>query len=300
MSLRFHWMLVALSTVATGTMLPAQTPDTVTIRTTPLAGGVYLLQGQGGNIAASTGADGVILIDDDYAPLTDRILAAVDQLHSGRLRFVINTHWHRDHTGGNAALGGQGVLIVAHENVRRRMSREQFIEAYNAKIPPAAVAGFPVITFTDTLTFYLNSDTIQVFHVAPAHTDGDAVIYFRHANVTHMGDTFFNGLYPFIDYSSGGSLDGMIAAADRGLALSDEATRIIPGHGPIGTRADLRRYREMLATVRLRILSARQKGLTLEQVLNAHLLDEFNDPWGKGFLSPEQFLTVAWKSLPSR
>ncbi|MEO8633685.1 MAG: MBL fold metallo-hydrolase [Gemmatimonadales bacterium] len=297
---RSSWWFTALTTLAPLVALPAQTPDTVTIRTTPVAGGVYLLQGQGGNIAASTGADGVILIDDDYAPLTDRILAAVDQLQSGRLRFVINTHWHRDHTGGNATLGGQGVLIVAHDNVRRRMSREQFIEAYDAKVPAAPSAGFPVITFTDTLTFYFNGDTIEVFHVTSAHTDGDAVIHFRHANVIHMGDTFFNGQYPFIDYSSGGSLDGMIAAADRGLALSDDATRIIPGHGPLSTRADLRRYREMLATVRIRILSARHKGLTLEQVLNAHLLDEFNEPWGKGFLSPEQFLTVAWKSLPSR
>ena len=296
---RFLWLFAALTTLA-ATLLPAQTPDTVKISTTPVAGGVYLLQGEGGNIAASTGADGVIMVDDEYAPLTDRILAAVDRLRSGKVRFVINTHWHGDHTGGNANLGGQGVMIVAHDNVRQRMSREQFIEAFGAKVPPSPAVALPVITFTDTLTFYLNNDTIQVFHVAPAHTDGDAIIVFHHANVIHMGDTFFNGLYPFIDHSTGGSLDGMIAAVDRGLALSDDATRIIPGHGPLASRADLRRYRDMLATVRIRILSARHKGLTLEQALNAHLLDDFNDAWGKGFLTPEQFLTVAWKSLSPR
>ena len=299
MSPRSPWLFAAIATLA-ATALPAQTPDTVTIRTTPVAGGVYLLQGSGGNIAASTGPDGVIMVDDDYAPLTDRILAAVDQLHSGRVRFVINTHWHGDHTGGNTTLGGQGVLIVAHDNVRQRMSREQFIESFGAKVPPSPAVALPVITFTDTLTFYLNNDTIQIFHVAPAHTDGDAVIFFRHANVLHMGDTYFNGLYPFIDYSTGGSLDGVIAAVDRGLGLADDATRIIPGHGPLATRTDLRRYREMLAAIRIRILSARRKGLTLEQALDAHLIDDYNDSWGKGFLTPEQFFTIAWKSLSSR
>lgn len=299
MLLRSRWLAVALATLAV-TTLPAQTPDTATIRTAPVAGGVYLLQGGGGNIAASTGPDGVILVDDEYAPLTARLLAAVEQLHSGQVRFVINTHWHGDHTGGNANLGGQGIMIVAHDNVRQRMSREQFIESFGAKVPPAPAVALPVITFTDTLTFYLNNDTIQVFHVAPAHTDGDAVIYFRRANVLHMGDTYFNGLYPFIDYSTGGSLDGVIAAVDRGLAMSDDATRIIPGHGPVASRADLRRYREMLAAIRIRILSARNKGLTLEQALNAHLLDDFNETWGKGFLTPEQFFTIAWKSLAPR
>ena len=299
MSPRSPWLLAAITTLSVIT-LQAQTPDTITIRTTPVAGGVYLLQGSGGNIAASTGPDGVIMVDDDYAPLTDRILAAVDQLHSGRLRFVINTHWHGDHTGGNGNLGGQGIMIVAHDNVRQRMSREQFIESFGAKVPPSPAVALPVITFTDSLTFYLNNDTIQIFHVAPAHTDGDAVIFFRHANVIHMGDTYFNGLYPFIDYSTGGSLDGMIAAVDRGLGMANDATRIIPGHGPLATRSDLHRYREMLAAVRIRILSARRKGLTLEQALDAHLIDDYNDAWGKGFLTPEQFFTIAWKSLAPR
>ncbi len=299
MLLRSRWLAASLTTLV-ATTLPAQTPDTASIRTTPVAGGVYLLQGGGGNIAASTGPDGVIMVDDEYAPLTTRLLAAVEQLHSGPVRFVINTHWHGDHTGGNVNLGGQGVMIVAHDNVRQRMSRDQFIESFGAKVPPSPAVALPVITFTDTLTFYLNNDTIQVFHVAPAHTDGDAVIYFRRANVLHMGDTYFNGLYPFIDYSTGGSLDGVIAAVDRGLALSNDATRIIPGHGPVASRADLRRYREMLAAVRIRIHSARNKGLTLEQALNAQLLDDFNESWGKGFLTPEQFLTIAWKSLAPR
>ena len=300
MSPRFPWLFASLITLATAPALSAQTPDTTHIRTTPLAGGVYLLQGEGGNIGVSTGPDGAIMIDDDYAPLTDRVLAAVDQLHSGAIRFVINTHWHGDHTGGNATLGGRGALIVAHDNVRQRMSRAQFLAAFNETVPASPPVALPVITFTDTLTFYLNADTIQIFHVAPAHTDGDAIIHFRHANVLHMGDTFFNGLYPFIDASTGGSLDGMISAVDQGMAIADEATQIIPGHGPLATRTDLRRFRDMLATVRIRILSARRKGLTLEQAMNAHLLDDYNGAWGKGFLTPEQFLMVAWQSLPAR
>jgi cyclase len=277
--------------------LPAQNLDSVEITRQRIAEGVYMLQGSGGNIGVSAGADGVFIIDDQYAPLTEKIRAAVRGLSTAPIRFVINTHWHGDHTGGNENLAREGTLIVAHENVRRRMSVEQFIAAFNARVAPRPAAALPVVTFTEGVTFYLNGDTVDVLHVRAAHTDGDALIHFRKANVLHAGDTFFNGFYPFIDASTGGSLDGMIAAADRALGLANDRTRIIPGHGPIAGRAELRAFRDMLATVRVRLARAKIQGLSAEQVRNANLLADLDSTWGKGFLTPAQFVAVAYGSL---
>src|SRR5437870_4403639 len=209
--------------------------DTVQIRTVKVAEGVYMLMGAGGNIGVSVGSDGVILIDDQYAPLSDKIKAAVAAL-GGPIRFLINTHWHWDHNGGNENFARSGVVTVAHENVRHRMSVEQFVTAFNRHVPAAPSGALPLVTFTDSVNFYLNGDSIHAFHVPPAHTDGDAIIWFRRANVVHMGDLFFNGRYPFVDLSSGGSVEGMVAAVDRVLALADGNTKIIPGHGPLADR----------------------------------------------------------------
>ncbi|PYO37338.1 MAG: MBL fold metallo-hydrolase [Gemmatimonadetes bacterium] len=273
--------------------------DTVQIRTVKVAEGVYMLMGAGGNIGVSVGSDGVILIDDQFAPLSDKIKAAVAAL-GGPIRFLLNTHWHFDHTGGNENFAKSGVVIVAHENVRRRMSVEQFISALNRREPPSPAAALPVVTFTDAITFYLNGDSINVFHVAPAHTDGDAVIWFRKANVMHMGDTFFNGRYPLIDLSSGGSVDGMVAAADRVLALVDANTRIIPGHGPLGDRPALQTYRAMLVTVRDRIRQAVAADQTLEQVQAAKPTAEFDAIWGKGSITPARFVEIVYTDLAAR
>jgi glyoxylase-like metal-dependent hydrolase (beta-lactamase superfamily II) len=177
------------------------------------------------------------------------------------------------------------------------MSREQFIKAFNKTVPPSPEIALPVITFTDTMTFYFNGDTAQIIHVRAAHTDGDAIIVFRHANVIHTGDVFFNGFYPVIDVSGGGSLDGMIDATDRVLAIANDSTRIIPGHGPLSNRAELRRYREMLATVRLRLSRAINQGMTAEQVMNANLLSDLDQVWGKGFLTPAQFAVMAYQAI---
>ena len=186
----------------------------VEVTSEKIAEGVYMLKGAGGNIGLSVGADTAFLIDDQYAPLTPKVKAAVAALTSKPVRFVLNTHWHGDHTGGNKDLGESGTLIVAHENVRKRMSTDQFVEAFGMKEPAADPAALPVVTFTDAVTFHLNGGEIYAFHVAPAHTDGDSIVQFRKANVIHGGDTFFNGMYPFIDLSSGGSVNGMIAAAE--------------------------------------------------------------------------------------
>ena len=273
--------------------------DTVQVRTVKVGDGVYMLQGAGGNIGVSVGSDGVILIDDQFAPLSDKIKAAVAAL-GGPIRFLLNTHWHGDHTGGNENFAKSGVVIVAHENVRRRLSVEQFIAAFNQRVPPSPTGALPVVTFTDAVTFYLNGDSINVFHVAPAHTDGDAIIWFRRANVIHMGDTFFNGRYPLVDLSSGGSIDGMVGAADRVLAVADANTKIIPGHGPLGDRAALQTYRTMLATIRDRIRQAVAAGRTLEQVQAAKPTAEFDAVWGNGRITPAQFVEIIYTDLAAR
>jgi glyoxylase-like metal-dependent hydrolase (beta-lactamase superfamily II) len=206
----------------------AQDFESVEIKTTRVASGIYMLEGRGGNLGVSIGSDGAFLIDDQFAPLTEKILAAIRKLSGAPIRFVLNTHWHGDHTGGNENLGKAGALIVAHENVRERMSVEQFIEAFGRRVDPSPPGALPVVTFTDAVTFHLNGDEIHAFHVPPAHTDGDSIVHFRIANVVHTGDTYFNGRYPFIDLSTGGTIDGVIAAADRLLELCDTETRIIP------------------------------------------------------------------------
>lgn len=267
----------------------------VEVTSEKVAEGVYMLKGAGGNIGVSIGPDAVFLIDDQYAPLTPKVKAAIAALSDKPIRFVLNTHWHGDHTGGNENLGQTGALIVAHENVRRRMSAEQFVEAMGMKVPASAPAALPVVTFTEAVTFHLNGDEIHAFHVPPAHTDGDSVVHFRKANVIHAGDLFFNGVYPFIDLSSGGSVEGVIASADRMLALAGEATRIIPGHGPVGTRADLKAFRDVVAAARDRVVAQVKSGKTLEQVVAAGPTAEFDAKWGQGFMKPERFVSILYK-----
>ncbi|MEX2109257.1 MAG: MBL fold metallo-hydrolase [Gemmatimonadaceae bacterium] len=282
--------------------LTGQEPDAsqVTVKIVPVTLGIYMLEGLGGNIGLSVGKDDAFIIDDQYAPMTPKIKAAIATLTPKPVRFVVNTHWHGDHTGGNEAMAGSGSIIVAHENVRRAMSKEQFLEAFNSRVPASPTAALPVITFSDTISFYVNDDTVRTFHVRDAHTDGDAIIVFRKANVVHMGDTFFNGMYPFIDVSTRGSLAGMIAAANRVLASTDASTRIIPGHGALASRADLVRFRDMLVTVRTRVGRLVTQRRTLTQVIAAKPLADLDAQWGKGFLKPEVFLTIAYQSLTKR
>lgn len=264
-----------------------------------IADGLYMLTGAGGNIGLSVGEDGAFLIDDQYAPLTDKIRAAVAKVSAQPVRFLVNTHWHGDHTGGNENLGKAGVVIVAHDNVRRRMSSEQFLAAFNEKVPPSPKAALPIVTFGDAVTFHVNGDELRAFHVPPAHTDGDTVVHFVKADVIHAGDLFFNGMYPFIDLSSGGSLSGMIDAAERLLATGGERTRYIPGHGPLADRAVLVAYRDMLVGVRSAVQPLVKSGQTLEQAKAKDPLAAWNPKWGAGFMKPERFLEIAYTSLKS-
>lgn len=292
---RFVFTLLLASSPA----LMAQQQDfsKVEIRTQQVAPGVHMLIGAGGNLGVSSGEDGVFLIDDQFEPLAPKIRAAVEAISKQPVRFVINTHWHGDHTGGNEAFGKSGSVIVAHDNVRKRMSVEQFVQRFNRRLPPSPKAALPVITFSEGVTFHLNGETLEVFHLANAHTDGDGVIWFKNANVLHTGDLFFNGMYPFIDVDSGGSLDGMIAAADRLLAMTNVSTKIIPGHGALATRADYRAFRDMLVTVRDRIAKLIAEGKSVDQVVAAAPLQDLGEKWGKGFMKTDTFTKIVASDL---
>ena len=283
--------------VALTSSLHAQNFDTVQVRALPVAGAVHMLQGAGGNIGLVVGDDAVFVVDDQYAPLTPKVLAAIKSVTPQPVRFVLNTHWHFDHTGGNENMGKAGALIFAHENVRRRMSKDQFIEALNRTEPAAPRGALPVVTFTDTVSFHLNGDSIVVFHVAPAHTDGDAVVLFTRANVVHTGDLFVSAGFPFVDRSSGGSIHGIIAAAERILAATNAGTRIIPGHGPLADRARLQAYHDMLVVVRDRMRKEIAARHTIEQVLASAITAEYDASWTT---NRERFLRILHQELSAR
>ncbi len=271
--------------------------ESVQIETVSVRDGLYMLVGRGGNIGLSVGADGTFLVDDQYAPLTGKIEAAIRKVSEDPVRFLVNTHWHGDHTGGNENMGKTGVLIVAHENVRKRMSVEQFLSLWNEKVPASPQGALPVVTFTDAVSFHMNDDEIRAFHVAPAHTDGDSVIAFTKANVIHMGDLFFNGRFPFVDLDSGGSVAGILAAADRVLALADERTRIIPGHGALAGRAELKTYRDVVAAAREKVAALVKAGRSKQEVVAAKPTAEWDATWGTGFIKGDVFAGILYESV---
>jgi glyoxylase-like metal-dependent hydrolase (beta-lactamase superfamily II) len=268
----------------------------IEIKVERLAPGVAVLFGAGGNIGLSYGDDGNIIVDDQFAPLTDKIVAAVASIDPDPVRFVINTHWHFDHTGGNENFGKRGAVILAHDNVRARMSTEQFLAALNQKVPASPKGALPVLTFAEGVTLHLNGNTLHIRHVANAHTDGDALIHWQKANVLHMGDTFFHkGSFPFIDLSSGGSIDGLIAAVDHGLQMSNPGTKIIPGHGPVATQQDLVAYRAMLADIRGKVAAGIRARRTLAQIKASAPAAAYGMP--DGFIKPDQFVEAVYNSL---
>ncbi len=269
----------------------------VPIETIEVADGIYMLLGRGGNVGVSIGADGVLVIDDQYAEQAEPINAAIAVLTQDPVKFLLNTHWHSDHTGGNEAMARGGAVIIAHENVRERLSTDQVIEFFGAKRAAPAHAARPVITFEDGLKFHMNGDQVEVYHVENAHTDGDAIVHFRQANVIHTGDVFFNERYPFIDAGSGGSVSGVIAAVDRVLAMADDHTRIIPGHGPLTDKQGLSAYRDMLNQVRMAISQRVIAGETEEKIVAARPTATFDAKWGNGFLKPDAFVRMLYDSL---
>jgi glyoxylase-like metal-dependent hydrolase (beta-lactamase superfamily II) len=272
--------------------------DDVVITPLKLADGLWMLTGSGGNLLVCAGPDGALLVDTQYGPLAARIRAVTDSLGGGRpLRFVLNTHYHGDHVSGDSAMAAAGATIVAHANVRRRMSVDRFNETFRTTTKAAPVTALPVLTFSDSLTFHLNGHEVRVLHLPPGHTDGDAVVWVPAANVLHTGDLLFNGTYPVIDVSAGGSIGGMIRSLDLLLPLVGPATQVVPGHGPLADRAALLRFRSMLVTVRDRVTKLVKEGRTFEQVMAAKPLADLDRAWGTGFMKPDAFLQVVYRDL---
>lgn len=263
--------------------------DAVEFKTTDLGNGFYMLQGFGGNLGVSVGADGVFLIDDDYPQLAEKAVAAVGALADEGVDYLVNTHWHGDHTGGNAAFHATGSRILAHENVRTRMNA-----AGPRRSPPEAL---PELTYSENATLHYNGQTIALLHVTNAHTDGDTVVHFREANLIHTGDTLFNGRYPFIDLNSGGSVSGFIDALKLIANLADGDTRIIPGHGPLANKDDVAQTIEMLQATRAAVKTHVDAGKSLEDTLAADPLKPWNDDYAWAFINGERFATILYNDL---
>ncbi len=295
-------LAVALLLATWTSLAAAQAAPEVAVRTENVAPGVYVLFGSGGNIGVSAGADGVFLIDDQYAAMTPKILEALAKINPQPPRFVLNTHWHGDHTGGNENLAARGSVIVAHDQVRVRMSSEQVNELFKRKTPASPAGALPVVTFNDSLSLHVNGDELRGAYAAHAHTDGDVFIHFRKANVIHTGDLVFAGRYPFIDLDSGGSVAGVIAAVDRMLALADDKTRVIPGHGEMTDRAGLLSYREMLEVTSSRVRELVKAGKSLDEILAAKPNADYDSKLAWSFIKPELYLQILYRdaTMPVR
>lgn len=286
----------AVVLLALPALLSAQNYDTIQVRATLIRGGVYMLTGLGGNIGVSVGDDGAFVVDDQYAPLSQKILATIATLTPKPVRIVVNTHWHGDHSGGNENLGKAGAIIVAHNNVRKRMSTEQFIDFFKRLEPASPKGALPVVTFADEVTFHLNGNDILARHVPPAHTDGDVHVQFSAANVIHMGDTYVARRYPLVDFTSGGNLNGVIGSADAALSMCTPDTKVIPGHGPLSDCVELRAWRNMLATVRERVQAAMRSGKTLAEIQAMKPSAEFDASY-RGSITPDNLIEFAYRSL---
>lgn len=271
--------------------------DAINIEIYDVAPGVLMLVGLGGNIGVSFGEDATFMIDGQYGPLTEKIFAAIATRTNKPVRFVLNTHWHLDHVAANESLVHHGVTILAHENVRTRLSVDQVLPAFGQTVPAMPEKALPSVTFTEDMSLYWNGDMIEIFHAPGAHTDGDTVVHFSKGNVIHMSDTYFNGMYPLIDIDCGGSINGMIAVAEEVLARSNESTKIIPGHGPLSNQSELEAYRDMLAMVRDAVLTLIQEGRSQEEAIAAKPTASMDADWGGGVLVPDVFVGHVYTSL---
>jgi len=288
---RFLFACLAFFFCVTGTN--AQDFSKVEIKVTKVAGNVYMLEGAGGNIGVSVGSDGILIVDDQYAPLADKIKAALKTLGEGKLKFILNTHWHGDHTGGNATFGPDAP-IIAHTNVRKRLAEGLNVTNRNTK--PAPKEALPVITFDDSLSVHFNGEEIRVIHVPSGHTDGDSVIYFPGVNVVHMGDQFFVDRFPFVDLASGGDVEGYTKNVGDVLSKLPAGVKIIPGHGPLSTAEDLKRFHRMLVETTDIVRKKIAAGKTLDQIKSEGLPEEWKS-WGTGFVKQDRWLETIFTSL---
>ena len=266
----------------------------VEIKATKISGNVYMLEGSGGNIGVSVGADGVLIVDDQFAPLADKIKAALKTLGEGKLKFILNTHWHGDHTGGNAVFGPEAP-IIAQTNVRKRLQ-----EGSTARqVKPAPKEALPVITFDQSVSVHFNGEEIRILHFPHGHTDGDAIIFFTTSNVVHMGDDFFNGMFPFVDIDSGGDVDGYVKNVGEVLAKLPAGAKIIPGHGPLATADDLKKFHSMLVTTTGIVRDKIKAGKNLDQIKSEGLPAEWKS-WGTGFVNTDRWIETIYRSFTKK
>jgi len=287
-----------LSTFILSSAHAQQDFSNVEIKTIPVRDNVYMLEGQGGNLGVIVGNDRIVLIDDQFAPLSNKILAAVKTIKDVPVKFVINTHWHGDHTGGNAAFG-QMATLIAHDNVRKRLTQKQVIEFFGSVIEPQSKEGLPVITFADSLSVHLDDEKIKVIHFPNGHTDGDSVIFFTQSNVVHMGDHMFAGFFPFVDLASGGDVEGYTANVAEILGRIDNDTKVIPGHGPLSSKEDLTKFHLMLVETTDIIRQKIDAGKSLEEIQKEGLPEEWQS-WGKGFISTANWIDMVHASLTNK
>ncbi|MGA3373079.1 MAG: MBL fold metallo-hydrolase [Terracidiphilus sp.] len=295
-----RWMAAQSAPAAKPAAGPHDDAATTPVKATKLYDNLYLLQGVGGNMALQTGGDGNLLIDASYAPAVPRIreaIAALTPESASAPGILVNTHWHGDHTGGNEGLHSAGFTIFAHRQTRARLSTPQTMKLFHRVVPASPAGALPTVTFDSEFTIWRNGDTLDLVHFDPAHTDSDIYIYFHKADVLHVGDIWFNGMYPFIDEGTGGSIDGMIRAGEKALAVAGDNTKIIPGHGPLGSKAELQKFHDMLAAVRDKVAALKAAGLSEEEAIAKKPTAEFDTVWGKGFMSPDTFTGIVYRTL---
>jgi glyoxylase-like metal-dependent hydrolase (beta-lactamase superfamily II) len=290
-----RWMMAqaASNMVEDMRQAAAKTP----IKTTKLYDNLFLLQGVGGNMAVQTGKDGTVLIDSSFSTAGPAILAAMKSAGAGSPDMLINTHWHFDHTDGNEGMHQAGFAILAHQKTRERLAEPHTVKLLGLSLPAAPTAALPALTFDTTFHAWHNGDSLNLEYFAPAHTDTDISIHFQQADVLHVGDTWFNGFYPFIDESTGGNIGGMIAASEKTLKMVGSDTKIIPGHGPLGTKAQLQTFHDMLAGVRDKVAALKSAGASEQEAIAKKPTAAWDDAWSKGSRGPDMFVGIVYRTI---
>ena len=300
LSLPAVWLGLNANLFAQDSVLPAMLVQaraaaaTAAITTKTLRGNVSVLMGSGGNIAVLPGKDGILMVDSGFLSSQPQVSAAIAKVGDGPVKTLVNTHWHFDHTDGNLWVHDAGATITAHANTKKHLSEPTEIKAFQVTMPAAPAGAIPTVVFQDTKTLKLNKSTIELVHYAPAHTDSDISVHFVEANVLHCGDTLFSEGYPFIDYSTGGSIDGMIAATKKNIAMTDKSTQVIPGHGEVVDQAGLQAVLDMLQGTRAAVAAQKKQGKTLEETVAANPTAAYDAKWGKGFMNGATFTTLVY------